>query len=96
MGSKKLKKRVIEKLANNAHTSWSDWMEYLLNHGYQHKDGSVTIPAYCMRRWRKQMATPYKYLTEGEKESDRTEARRILDIIYAEVGKCQDSKLFGG
>jgi hypothetical protein len=44
-------------------------------------DGSLSIPADLVRRWTKQMDTPYTDLTEPEKESDREQVRRYLPTI---------------
>jgi hypothetical protein len=34
-----------------------------------------------MAQWRRQMNTPYAYLSEGEKESDREQARPMIVLI---------------
>lgn len=70
-----------ELLAAYAHEAWSGWMRYLFQHGTQHADGSFTINADQVSRWRRQMDTPYAALSTGEQASDRTEADAMLRIV---------------
>ena len=69
-----------EQLAEYAHKAWSGWMAYLFEKSEQNSDGTVTIPAWAVERWRRQSITPYSALPESEKESDRAEADRMLAI----------------
>jgi len=71
---------MVERLAALAHEQWSGWMEYLFGKCYPNHDGSLTLPQIYVLRWRRQAKTPYADLPESEKESDRIEARRILEI----------------
>lgn len=73
-----------EKLAELAHKQWSGWMRYLFGTGTFNEDGTWTMPAWAARRWREQMETPYSQLTEREKESDRKEADRFLNVMLPE------------
>lgn len=73
--------RPVEELAEYAHSAWAGWMDYLFSKSEFVDGGSVLIPADLVKRWRRQAATPYHFLPEGEKESDRKEARRMLEII---------------
>ena len=41
----------------------------------------MIIPKEFVSRWQREMSTPYVDLPENEKESDRKEARKMLDII---------------
>lgn len=68
----------VERLAEAAHVAWSGWMEYLFEKSQRNDDGTVSIPAVLVERWQRQMRTPYADLPEGEKASDREEARRYL------------------
>lgn len=71
----------LERVAAHCHDEqWSGWMEYLFSKCEFHEDGSATIPAYWADRWGWQSNVKYHELTEAMKESDRTEAREILEI----------------
>lgn len=70
-----------EALADYAHVAWAGWMQYLLRFGEQHADGSFTIQADKVARWKRQMQTAYSMLSEAEKDSDRTEADVMLSIM---------------
>ena len=70
-----------EQLAAYAHEAWGGWMQYLFDKSTKNPDGTVTIPAALVERWQRQMATFYAALPEGEKESDRIEADKMLAII---------------
>ena len=72
---------VREGLAAYAHEAWSGWMRYLFEKSQDNNDGTVTIPAWAVERWRRQMNTPYADLPEGEKSSDRNEAEKMLTIV---------------
>lgn len=77
-----------EKLARYIHNeNWSGWMEYMFSKcqpatGQFDKDtGELIIPKWAVERWKRQMRTPYDELSEREKESDRREADRIMQIL---------------
>ena len=71
----------IERLAEYAHDAWSGWMKYLFSKSTSNEDGTVTIPKWAVNRWSRQASTKYSGLLEDEKESDRAEARRIIQAI---------------
>lgn len=79
-----------EDLAEYAHDAWGGWMKYLFSKGIiQNRYNSVTgtfedelvLPAWAVERWQRQMNTPYSDLPENEKESDRKEADRMIEIM---------------
>jgi hypothetical protein len=72
---------VLEKLAGLAHAQWSGWMEYLFEKCTENEDGTATMPAWAVERWKRQLATPYTKLSEQEKESDRVEARKVFEVL---------------
>lgn len=75
-----------EKLAEYAHKAWSGWMNYLFEKSVFNQDGTVTIPAWAVERWKRQAATSYVNLPAKEKESDRKEADFILQIVVRDFG----------
>jgi hypothetical protein len=70
-----------EQLAALAHEQWAGWMKYLFEKSIEGGDGCVEIPALSVARWKRQMDTSYVDLPENEKESDRTEADKVLRVI---------------
>lgn len=67
----------IEALAALEHESWSDWTKWMLNEMESELgDRELLRNLECVKRWRRQMTTPYSDLSDQEKESDRNEVRR--------------------
>ena len=77
-----------EKLADLAHKQWSGWMKHLFSKSRKNDDGTVTIPVWAVERWTRQMNTDYKELPEEEKESDRKEARKVIQVLREEMERC--------
>lgn len=75
------KNSIIEGIANYEHDRWSRWQKYLFSKSIKNKDGSFTIPKEYVERWTKQMNTTYYELPHNEQESDKKEAKRILNVI---------------
>lgn len=76
-----MKEKLRETLAANAHETWTRWTDHFLRQCHENDDGSLTIPADAVSRWRRQMATPYEKLTVREQASDQAEADLILGIL---------------
>ncbi len=72
-----------EALAALAHEQWSGWVEYQFSKGTFNEDGTWTMPARAVERWKRQMNTPYDDLPEREKDTDREEAGRVLQVLKA-------------
>jgi hypothetical protein len=83
--SDKIFDAALEQLANYAHRSWSGWMRYLFAHCVVNPNGDLTVPEKWVRRWRRQVDTPYAKLSKREKESDRKEARAIIAVLAQPV-----------
>ncbi len=56
-------------------------MVYLFSKATHNADGSCTIPSWAVERWQRQTTTRYTDLPESEKESDREQADKILNVI---------------
>lgn len=81
-----------EKLAALSHSQWSGWMKYLFSRGQTTGNGDLfVLPKYWWTRWLRQTDTPYADLSESEKESDRKEADRVLDLIQPIVDALRES-----
>jgi len=68
-------------IANVIHEIWAHWMLYLFSKCKSNGDGSVTIPSELVIRWKRQINTPYKSLTEKEQESDKNQADKIINAL---------------
>ena len=73
--------KLREPLAALQHIIWVHWMEYLFSIGIYNADGSYTIPAEKVERWKRQMHTEYIDLPDHEKDSDREQADRIIFFL---------------
>ena len=60
-----------EKLAALEHDQWANWMRYMF----------ANFNKENIERWKRQIELPYELLTEGEKESDRTWADKVIALI---------------
>jgi len=88
-----MKSRIREQFAALAHSQWSGWMKYLFGKCTSNDDGTMTIPAWAVQRWRRQMNTLYIDLSDEEKDNDRHEADRVLQIIKSMKSKNQFKSL---
>jgi hypothetical protein len=77
---------LIDALASIEHERWAHWQQYMHSKGQRGPDGSLILPAELVNRWENQVNTPYKDLSEAEKESDREQVRRYLPLITASLG----------
>jgi hypothetical protein len=76
-----MEKELREDLAALSHQVWAHWMTYLFSVCEDDGNGRLVIPTEKHKRWRRQMATTYKDLPESEKESDREQADKYIDMI---------------
>ncbi len=72
---------IREELAAYAHAAWSGWMHYMFGKGTHNDDGTWTLPDWAVERWKRQASTEYADLPESEKESDRKEADRMMNLV---------------
>ncbi len=53
------------------HEQWAHWTKYMLEN----------LTEEDIKRWERQIKTPYSELSEKEKDMDREWARKVLKII---------------
>lgn len=70
-----------EKVAELHHVQWSNWTKHLFGKCLVNPSGALIITTPDVDRWKKQLATPYKDLSEGEQEWNRKEATKFLRIF---------------
>ena len=70
-----------ESIAAIQHSIWAHWMEYLFTVGERNADGTITLPAVAVAAWERLILTPYEYLSESQKISDREQADKVLAIL---------------
>lgn len=73
--------KLREALSNQEHDRWSRWMKYLFSKSTTCHSGDVLIPFESVKHWQRQVATPYTDLSEREKDSDRKEADRTIELL---------------
>ncbi len=81
MDAKELSATLREEIADVQHGIWSHWMNYQFSVCQYNEDGSVTIPADKVERWMRQQGSPYSALTDKERESDRHQADKVLEVL---------------
>lgn len=63
-------KELKEELAAQAHYAWSYWMKYMFSKCIDHgPTADMQIPKELVERWKRQMNTEYKDLSEEERKS---------------------------
>ena len=72
---------IREILADLCHRQWAGWMEYLFSKGTFNEDGTWTMPAWAVKRWKHQVKMSYANLSDSEQESDQIEADKFLEIL---------------
>lgn len=75
--------QLIEILAEHIHDKqWCGWMEWMLPKVIDNPEWiDPQYPETFTQRWLRQSQTKYKDLADNEKESDKNEAKEILEII---------------
>ena len=71
------KSELFEKLADIEHQRWSDWQKYC--HKILREHYLSFMVESVLERWDRQIATPYKDLSE--KDSDREQVMRYWHLI---------------
>ena len=73
-----------ERVASLVHDIWVNWMRYFQKRVRWKEGVGWVIPEEMIIRWQRQMRTAYADLSEEEKESDRHQADKIIEL-WAEL-----------
>jgi hypothetical protein len=79
------KNKILEKLAELEHEQWAHWTKYMIK--AIKNEGIDLSNSHLIKRWGRQIKTPYSKLSETEKKSDREWARKSLRLLRTVVGK---------
>ena len=77
-----MEEKNIEIVADMVHRIWGEWMDYMFGKCEARPDGSMTIPAEYVLRWKRQMQARYYDLPEEEKKSDREVANKYIKLFH--------------
>jgi hypothetical protein len=69
---------LVDLLAAEVHAMWARWMAWVFTVSFPVNNGGMLIPAEDVRRWMRQVETPYAQLRSSEQESDLREVRGYL------------------
>ena len=72
---------VRERVAELCHDQWSGWMKYLFSKCDTRPNGDVIMPKWAVERWTRQLSTQYSKLPDSEKETDRAEADKFIELF---------------
>lgn len=75
-----IRKDFIEELADLEHKQWQHWTSYFLR--YHHCSN-------YRKRWKSQLKTDYKNLSETEKKSDRVWAEKVVKLIDDKIKRLE-------
>jgi hypothetical protein len=78
--------KMLDEIADLQHEIWSHWMRYLFEVSLQNDDGTVTISADKVERWKRQMTTKYIDLSTDEQKSDLEQAKKVMALINEDFG----------
>ena len=78
---------LTEELAAIEHERWSHWQRYMHGKGEHQSDGSLVLPPELVARWERQMSVGYFELNDDEKQSDREQVSRYLEVIAAALAE---------
>lgn len=75
------KKNLREEVAALCHLQWVHWMKHLFKQGVFHPNGTFTINKKSVDLWLTQNSSYYFELSEVEKNSDRRQADKFLEVF---------------
>lgn len=81
LGYQAVELNLLEILSSLEHNQWASWMKYMFKQAIPNLDGSITFSVDQVNRWNRQILTPYSFLDEKEKKTDREWAKKVLSIV---------------
>jgi len=87
---------LVDRLAAIEHARWAHWQSYMHKKATPTAEGGLLLPPDLVKRWERQIDTPYEALSDDEKESDREQVRSYLEVIKAALtsgARCQSSPI---
>jgi len=70
---------VVERIAAWNHKSWAGWYRWMAMKWHEvHQNTGESF----RDRWKRQSETPYVKLSDSEQNSDRAEAKEVLNVLY--------------
>jgi len=72
---------MLNRFADLQHEIWAHWMCHLFEVSIHNEDGTITIPADKVERWKRQMTTQYVDLSTDEQKSDLEQAQKLMTVI---------------
>jgi MoxR-like ATPase len=85
MAKAKTQNSLLEAMAELEHKQWAHWTKYMIT--ALKEEGVDLSSSPLIKRWMRQIETPYSELSETEKESDREWARKALQLLRKLEGK---------
>ena len=81
---------MVEALAEFMHDAWASWTLWMMDSWDNlHEESQERF----QDRWKRQIKTAYKDLSESEKDSDRRLARQMLDVFNRVGNKFEEKFL---
>jgi hypothetical protein len=79
------KPMVKERLAENAHNEWCEWMKTFLSRAEVNKNGSITLSKKTVEEWKALSEIAYVDLDKKHMDAVGKHADRIIQILFQEV-----------
>lgn len=83
-----------QQLADIEHQRWSHWQRYIHGLMGRKQDGWYVLDPEYVKRWERQIATPYEQLSEREQASDMEQVDRYWSLVEKALAqaKCDGAR----
>ena len=72
---------MLHTLAAIEHERWAHWQQYVHSKCLRNFDGTLTIPAHLVKRWERQIHTPYERLSPTEQQADMDQVMKYFPTV---------------